>query len=97
MTNYNLIRKPRFTEKTTLQSEEYNQVVFEVAKTADKKQIKATMEKAFGVTVLQVRTAKIQSKKKRRGRFIGHTSERKKAIIKLSEDSNIEYFESSRF
>ena len=97
MTDYNLIRKPRFTEKTTLQSEEHNQVVFEVAKTADKKQIKSVVEKAFGVTVLDVRTSKISSKKKRRGRFIGNTTERKKAIISLSEDSKIEYFESSRF
>ena len=97
MTDYNLIRKPRFTEKTTLQSEEHNQVVFEVATHSNKKQIKSIIEKTFDVTVLGVRTSKISSKKKRRGRFIGSTSERKKAIITLSEDSKIEYFENFRF
>ena len=97
MIDYNVIRRPRFTEKTTLQNEEHNQVVFEVAKNANKKQIKSTIEKVFDVKVLDVKTAKIKSKKKRRGQFVGSTSERKKAIIKLSEDSKIEYFESSRY
>ncbi|MBF0287211.1 MAG: 50S ribosomal protein L23 [SAR324 cluster bacterium] len=93
MSLYNVIRRPLLTEKTTLQHEFHNQVAFEVAKQANRIQIKESIEKAFNVTVLQVRTIVVKGKTKRLGRHMGKRSDWKKAIITLKEGDKIEYFE----
>ncbi len=93
MSLYNVIRRPLLTEKTTLQHEFYNQVVFEVARQANRIQIKESIEKAFKVTVLQVRTITVKGKTKRLGRHLGKRSDWKKAIVTLKEGDKIEYFE----
>ena len=53
--HYDVVVKPVITEKSTLVSE-YNQVVFQVAKSATKPQIKAAVEALYGVKVLAVNT-----------------------------------------
>ena len=93
MSIYNILRRPLLTEKTTLQHEFANQVAFEVHKDTNKVQIKESIEKAFKVTVLHVRTINIKGKPKRLGRHMGKRADRKKAIVTLKEGDKIEYFE----
>ena len=62
-------------------------------KITNKIQIKESVEKAFKVEVLQVRTMNIRGKKKRLGRHQGRKSNWKKALITLKEGQTIEYFE----
>jgi large subunit ribosomal protein L23 len=69
---------------------EQNQVVFNVAKTASKPEIKAAVEALFGVKVTGVNTLNRKGKVKRfRGR-IGHQSDVKKAIVTLAEGQSID-------
>ena len=67
---------------------------FEVAKDANKVEIKAAVEKLFGVKVAKVNTINVDGKLRRYGRFEGYTASRKKAIVTLTEDSkSIEFFD----
>ena len=67
---------------------------FEVAKDANKIEIKAAVEKLFGVKVAKVNTINVDGKLRRYGRYEGYTASRKKAIVTLTEDSKtIEFFD----
>jgi large subunit ribosomal protein L23 len=66
--HYDVIVSPAITEKSTLVSE-HNQVVFKVAKTATKPEIKAAVEALFGVKVNGVNTLLRKGKTKRLPRF----------------------------
>ena len=61
---------------------------------ANKAMIKEAVEKMFeGTKVQSVNTMNLPGKKKRRGMTVGRTAKRKKAIVKLTEDSkDIEIF-----
>jgi large subunit ribosomal protein L23 len=88
-----LIKRPIITERTTELMEE-RKYVFEVDKRANKTEVRQAIEKLFGVKVEKVSTVKVPAKPKRVGRYFGYTSERKKAIVKLTADSKpIELFE----
>ena len=67
---------------------------FEVAKDANKVEIKAAVEKLFGVKVAKVNTINVDGKLRRYGRFEGFTASKKKAIVTLTEDSKtIDFFD----
>jgi large subunit ribosomal protein L23 len=86
---YDVILSPVITEKATMASEN-NQVVFKVARTATKPQIKEAVEKLFEVKVEAVNTLVRKGKVKRfRGR-IGEQSDVKKAIVTLAEGHKID-------
>ncbi len=93
MNVYDVLRIPKLTEKTLQLKEEANQFVFEVDPCANKIQIKESVEKAFKVTVMRVRTMNVRGKKKRLGRYQGRKSRWKKALITLKQGDTIEYFE----
>lgn len=87
--HYDVIRSPVITEKATMLSE-HNKVVFEVAKTATKPQIKAAIEKLFDVKVKSVNTLVTEGKMKVfRGR-LGQRSDVKKAIVTLEDGHSID-------
>ncbi len=89
-----IIIKPLLTEKgyDGIADKKYS---FVVKKSADKKQIKAAVEKLFGVDVKSVNTVNCKGKKKRMGRYEGYTPDYKKAIVQLEADSKaIEFFNS---
>ncbi len=87
--HYDVIVSPVITEKGTLAAE-HNQVIFKVAKTATKPQIKAAVEKLFDVKVKAVNTLITEGKIKRfRGR-LGQRSDVKKAIVTLVEGHSID-------
>ena len=79
-------KKSCLTEKGNKLQETQNTVVFTVAGTANKIQIKAAVEKLFKVKVAKVATGHVRGKKKRVGiRSIGKTSDWKKAYVTLAE------------
>ena len=88
-----IIIKPVLTEKgyDGIASKTY---AFYVKKDANKTQIKLAIESIFGVKVASVNTVTCKGKLKRMGRHEGYTPDRKKAIVKLAEDSKtIEFFD----
>ena len=94
MDKYSVILSPVLTEKSYdgIATKKYT---FKVAKEATNTQIKAAVEDIFGVKVERVNTVNCNGKVKRMGRNEGRTSDYKKAIVFLAEDSKaIEFFES---
>ena len=86
---YDVILAPVVTEKST-QLSEYNQVMFKVAKTATKPQIKLAVEKLFEVKVESVNTLNRKGKAKVfRGRK-GRQSDTKFAIVTLKDGERID-------
>ena len=91
---YDVIQRPVVTEKSMeLMAEK--KYTFYVHPEATKTQIKDAVEKMFeGTKVKRVNTMNIKGKRKVRGRTVGHTADRKKAIVFLTDDSkDIEIFE----
>jgi large subunit ribosomal protein L23 len=87
--HYDVIVKPVITEKATMASE-HGAVVFRVAMTATKPQIKEAVEAVFGVKVKAVNTTITKGKKKKfRGRP-GERSDVKKAYVTLEEGNTID-------
>ncbi len=88
-----VIIKPLLTEKINDAVEKANTYTFKVLKDATKAEIRRSIEELFKVHVVDVRTANILGKPKRRGRWVGRTSSWKKAIVKLAEGDSISIFE----
>ena len=78
-----VIRRPLITEKTTVLREAGNAIVFEVARNANKIDVKRAIEKLLGAKVATVRTAITRGKLKRQGRYVGRRSDWKKAYVTL--------------
>jgi large subunit ribosomal protein L23 len=87
--HYDVIVAPHITEKSTLLSEN-NAVVFKVANTASKPEIKAAVEALFGVTVKAVNTVVQKGKVKRWKGKPYKRSDFKKAIVTLAEGQSID-------
>lgn len=93
MREYDIIRGPVVTEKTTLQKELNNQITFKVDKRANRVEIKDAVEKNFNTKVKQVRTVQVKGKVKQRGRIMGKRKDWKKAIVTLMPGQRIDFFE----
>lgn len=89
----NIVKKALITEKGTVLREVRNQYVFEVARDANRIEIKRAIESIFSVKVRNVQTMQMRGKVKRQGRFSGKRSDWKKAIVTLQPDQKIELFE----
>ena len=87
-----VLRRPLITEKTTVIREGGNTLVFQVARDANKIDIKRAVEKLLGAKVASVRTALNHGKMKRQGRFAGRRSDWKKAYVKLREGEKLPEF-----
>lgn len=87
--HYDVIVSPAITEKATLASD-HDQVVFNVARTATKPEIKAAVEALFGVKVKAVNTLVRKGKVKRFKGIVGKQSDVKKAIVTLAEGQSID-------
>ena len=89
---HQIVRRPVVTEKGTALKEQ-NKYLFEVDRRANKVQIRQAIEVLFNVKVAAVHTAAMRGRMKRLGRFVGRTSDWKKAIVTLREGHSIEFFE----
>lgn len=93
MLSYDIIRRPIITEQSMDQTAD-RKYTFEVAKGANKTEIKKAVEEVFGVEVEKVTTMNYIGKPKRQGVFQGKRADWKKAVVKLKEGSKtIELFE----
>ena len=79
---FEVLRRPIVTEKSTLGSE-FNQYSFEVAIDAAKPEIKAAVEGVFGVKVKAVNTMVVKGKAKRFRGHMGKRADTKKAVVTL--------------
>lgn len=87
-----VIRRPLVTEKTTNLREDGRTVVFEVARAANKIEIRRAVEQLLGAKVSDVRTALAHGKMKRQGKFQGRRSDWKKAYVTLREGEKMPDF-----
>jgi large subunit ribosomal protein L23 len=91
-----IVRRPiALTEKASRLKIEGNQVVFEVAISANKLEIKDAIERLFEVKVASVNTLIQRGKQKRMGRGLAKRHNWKKAIVTLREGSDIQLFQES--
>jgi large subunit ribosomal protein L23 len=101
-----IIKRPLLTEKGTRLKETGGQVedsldpetlksqlLFEVARDANKVEIRHAVQKLWNVDVLAVRTSIVRGKEKRMGRFVGKRSNWKKAVVTIAPGQNVEFFE----
>jgi large subunit ribosomal protein L23 len=88
-----IIIRPILTEKAILLREKGNHYVFEVAKDANKPEIKRAVEELFKVHVEEVRVIRMKGKVRRVRRAPGRTRSYKKAIVKLRAGESIPIFE----
>src|ERR1700709_2965340 len=88
-TLYTVIRRPLITEKGMTIKETQNTLVFEVALKATKTEVKQAVETLFKVKVTGVRTATVEGKERRRGKFSGYRPDWKKASVRLKEGRNM--------
>jgi large subunit ribosomal protein L23 len=101
-----IIKRPLMTEKSqrlretggapsaVAEGETYSQkLVFEVARDANKIEIRSAIQSLFKVTVTNVHTLVVRGKTKRVGRFEGQRPSWKKAVVTLKAGDNIEFFE----
>jgi large subunit ribosomal protein L23 len=93
--HYDIVLAPHITEKSTMLSE-HNAVVFKVAKTASKPEIKAAVEALFNVKVTGVNTMVTKGKSKRWKGQPYQRSDVKKAIVTLAEGQTIDITEGVR-
>ena len=80
---YTVIKRPMITEKALGVKETEGTLVFEVASSATKTEVKQAVEALFKVKVGSVRTANMVGKERRRGKFAGHRPDWKKAYVRL--------------
>jgi large subunit ribosomal protein L23 len=94
----NALIKPIITEKYTAEAEKFNRYGFVVDKRANKLEIKAAVEKMYGVSVVKVNTqqyvGKVKMRNTTRGLAIGRVSRNKKAVVTLKEGDKIDFYAS---
>ncbi len=90
---YTIIKKPLFTEKGTALKESQNKILVEVARDANKVEIKKSIEEIFKVKVEKVATINMQGKWKRQGRSLGKRPDKKKAVITLKKGEKLDFIE----
>ncbi len=88
-----IIIRPIITERS-YDAMEDNVYTFEVAKDANKIEIRQAVESIFGVKVVKVRTLNVKPKPKRVRYHQGYTRTWKKAMVTLAEGDTIEIFAS---
>lgn len=93
-----ILIKPIITEKMTAQGEKFNRYGFVVAKDANKLEIKAAIEKMYGVKVDSVNTqqyvGKVKTRNTTRGVAVGRVNRNKKAYVTLKEGEVIDFYAS---
>lgn len=89
-----IIKRPLIlTEKGNRLREETNQYLFEVARDANKTQIRGAVEKLWKVSVIKVHTLNVRGRMRRMGRGHAKTQNWKKAIVSLKKGDSIDFFE----
>ncbi len=90
LTHYDVIQEPLITEKIAKESEKLGKYAFRVHPKANKKEIKAAVEKVFIVHVLRVNTSNVSGKWRRVRYQPGQTADWKKAVVTLKKGEKID-------
>ncbi len=91
MTNYDIIKTVKITEKSSGLSEVGNQYVLVADRRANKVQIKKAVEELFSVKVMSVNTMNVAGKlRRKRTAAQGKTAQWKKAIVRLQDGDMID-------
>jgi large subunit ribosomal protein L23 len=92
-TPYDVIIKPIISEMSMDEAHK-KKYTFQVAKGANRTEVKKAIEEIFGVEVAKVNTMNVVGKVKRMGRNVGMTASSKKAVVTLTPKSKeIEFFQ----
>lgn len=92
MHRYEVLHRPLITEKNTLLQSQ-GKYAFEVARQANKQQVREAVEAAFNVKVVAVNMMMVAGKQHRVGRRQVLSPAQKKAIVTLKSGDKIELFE----
>jgi len=99
MAEHVILVRPLYTEKIAHLQDKLNKYAFQVARGANKIEIRKAIEKKFDVKVSSIRTmlmpGKVRQQMTRAGRFHGRRPEWKKAIVTLVEGDKLELFENA--
>ena len=91
-----ILRKPLLTEKVAQLTEKLNRYAFIVDPRANKIQIKAAIEKMYGVNITDVNTmryvGKLKTRNTKAGAVSGRSAAYKKAIITLKDGETIDFY-----
>ena len=82
---------PVVSEKATFIADKHEQVIFRVAPSATKPEVKAAVEMMFKVQVESVQIANVKGKKKRFGTHMGRRKNWKKAYVSLMPGQEINF------
>lgn len=92
----NILIKPIITEKASAAAEDGNVYTFEVARMANKIEIKRAVETAYDVSVEKVRTINVRPDRKtqftKTGVQTGKMSGYKKALVQVAEGDTIDFY-----
>jgi large subunit ribosomal protein L23 len=88
---YNVILGAHISEKATVVAEQSNHFVFNVRKEATRPQIKAAVEKIYGVNVAGVTVANVKGKVKKTMRGLSKKPSWKKAYVRVVEGQEIDF------
>ena len=88
-----VLKRPLLTEKATIARETRREYAFEVAREANKLQIRHAVESRFSVKVQDVRTVMVGGKTRRMGAHEGQRADWKKAFVTLREGQTIDLYE----
>lgn len=87
----NVLLSPCVSEKAIMVGEKNRQVVFKVAKDANKYEIKQAIKLMFNVEVVDVRTVNVKGKVRNFRQKEGRRKNWKKAYISLTEGQDINF------
>jgi len=85
-----ILKKPRITEKASELAAK-NVYTFEIDKRVGKKEVAVAVEALYNVKPVKVNISSLPSKTKTRGRHVGKTSMKKKALVFLKDGDNIDF------
>lgn len=88
---YQVLLAPIVSEKATFIADKREQVLFKVAPSATKPEVKAAVEMIFKVQVESVQMLIQKGKKKRSGKVSGRRSDVKKAFVSLMPGQEINF------
>lgn len=89
-----IVLRPIVTEKTADLKASTNTVCFQVARKANKIEVRKAVETLFGVKVVEVRVVNVRGKQRRFGRYTGQRPDWRKAYVRLAAgEKTIEFFD----
>ena len=88
-----IIKRPLILTEKGNRLKEDNQYLFEVARDANKTQIRGAVETLWKVSVTKVHTINVRGRMRRMGRGHAKTQNWKKAIVSLKQGDSIDFFE----